>query len=219
MILIADDHAMVAESLAERLRVAGYEASVATTGADLLELGARPEFQALILDVRLHDEDGLDAFAKLRAIRPTLPTVVLTGFSSTEVHERAAALGIAAVLSKTDGLGKLLALLAGLVVVPTGGRASVLLPRLHLSASKIKTLDLVASGHHASEIARAMGVTLRTAEETVSWLMHRLGAKNRAHLVTEAIRHGFPPPPAAGRPIAARDGGKDAVCPPLAATH
>lgn len=198
MILVADDHALVAESIAERLRTAGHEVSVAGTRDDILTAAMLPNVALLVLDLRLWKHDGLDLLGELRPSRPSLPVILLTGFDSGEVHQRAETLGVLAVLGKTERLSTLVALVDNLVAKPPGGRASIALPGLRLSAAKLRVLELVASGLRTAAIASEMKVATKTAEEAVGWLMHRLGAKNRAHLVAEAIRHGFlRPPPAA----------------------
>lgn len=186
---------MVSESLAEVLRARGFETVIASNSADFLALGTNPAVDALILDVHLGEEDGLAALSVLRTIRPALPVVVLTGFVSDDVRRRASDLRVAAVLSKAERLNRLFEVLASLFGYSARQRASAALPDFHMSPSKLRILELVAKGCTAAEIATTMGIAKGTANEHVAWLEHRLGARNRAQLVTEAMRLGFLPLP------------------------
>ena len=67
-ILIADDNVDAADSLAELLRLDGYEVHVAYDGAAALALFSRVDPDAALLDVGMPNGSGLEV---VRAIRQT----------------------------------------------------------------------------------------------------------------------------------------------------
>lgn len=64
-----------------------------------------------------------------------------------------------------------------------------------LTETEADILGLVAQGRHNSQIADQLGMPLKRVEKCVSGILVRLGAKNRAHAVSIAIRRGIIAPP------------------------
>ena len=68
----------------------GYNVSTATSGADAILRGSVSRPSVLITDWMLCDHvDGLEVADALRIVSPTLPTILMTGFSSTDVRANA----------------------------------------------------------------------------------------------------------------------------------
>jgi CheY-like chemotaxis protein len=68
-ILIADDNADSAESLAEVLRLAGHHVHVAFDGAQALEIFVRAKPRLALLDVGMPNLSGLDVARSIRAMQ------------------------------------------------------------------------------------------------------------------------------------------------------
>jgi CheY-like chemotaxis protein len=80
-VLMAEDEWLAAEVLAEGLTDAGFIVLVAADGQAALELAAAgADFDLLLTDLRMPRLDGRELIARLRAERPDLPVVVMTGF-------------------------------------------------------------------------------------------------------------------------------------------
>ncbi len=83
-VLIVDDEGDFAETLAERLRLRGFEA-VAVGGADeaiaRLHAGFSPE--VVLLDLKMPGVDGLATLSLLKAEDPRAEVILLTGHGST----------------------------------------------------------------------------------------------------------------------------------------
>lgn len=80
-ILMAEDEALAAEVIEEILIEAGFEVLAAPDGQaalDLVQGGAR--FDLLLTDLRMPRMDGRTLIGQVRAVRPDLPVVVMTGF-------------------------------------------------------------------------------------------------------------------------------------------
>jgi nitrogen regulation protein NR(I) len=84
LLLIIDDEPNLRYSLEQSLRSETLDVITAAT-ADLgIELVRRQPLDAVLLDVRLPDMSGLDAFDRIRQIDPRLPVIIMTAYSSTE---------------------------------------------------------------------------------------------------------------------------------------
>jgi two-component system response regulator AtoC len=83
-ILIVDDEELIRWSLAERLRLDGHdilEAGSAAQAFDLLD----NHVDALLLDYRLPDEDGVTVLRRVHEIDPDLPVLMLTAHKDVEI--------------------------------------------------------------------------------------------------------------------------------------
>src|SRR5579884_3529472 len=83
-LLVIDDEPNVLYSLEKSLRSDALEVLTASTAKEGIELAQRRHPDAVLLDVRLSDMYGLDAFDRLRQIDPRLPIVVITAYATTE---------------------------------------------------------------------------------------------------------------------------------------
>ena len=81
----------------------------ATNGVEALEktVALRPDL--ILLDLSMPIMNGVEVASLIRARMPTTPVVVYTMFDDVLGKPLAATLGIAAIVSKSDGLTKLLA--------------------------------------------------------------------------------------------------------------
>ncbi|MCO6418616.1 response regulator [Siccirubricoccus sp. KC 17139] len=88
-VLMAEDEDLAAEVLQEVLEDAGFEVLLAPDGQAALELAAAGAgFDVLLTDLRMPRLDGRELILRLRAERPSLPVVVMTGFAPPEGPER-----------------------------------------------------------------------------------------------------------------------------------
>jgi DNA-binding NtrC family response regulator len=82
-VLVVDDEPSIRFSIAERLRDDGYEVRTAEDGArGLFEFGKGVD--AVVLDYRLPDCTGLDVLRGMRASTPSVPVIMLTGYSDVD---------------------------------------------------------------------------------------------------------------------------------------
>ena len=83
-LLIIDDEKNVLYSLEKGLQVDGYTILTADTARKGIELAENINPAAVLLDVRLPDMSGLEAFDRLRATDPQLPVIIMTAHGTTE---------------------------------------------------------------------------------------------------------------------------------------
>jgi DNA-binding response OmpR family regulator len=92
-VLIVDDEAELVSALEERLNLRGFQASGVTTGAEALSLVAEASFDVVVLDLKMPGLDGLEVIRRIKAERPGLQIVLLTGWGSEEDAEKGKSLG------------------------------------------------------------------------------------------------------------------------------
>ena len=106
-LLVVDDEPNVLYSLQESLRSKSLEVVTARTAKEGIELMRSIKPDAMILDVRLPDMSGLDAFDRIRDIDARLPVIIITAFASTETAIEAMKRGAFEYLLKPLDLGLL----------------------------------------------------------------------------------------------------------------
>ncbi|MDR3440085.1 ATP-binding protein [Telmatospirillum sp.] len=103
-LLVVEDQEINQEVALGLLARMGHRATLAETGAKALELVAQDHFDAILLDIRLPDIDGVEVARQVRTMNDgehaTIPILALTAnvFQSTHLHYLAA--GIDAVVEK-----------------------------------------------------------------------------------------------------------------------
>jgi len=63
--------------------------------------------------------------------------------------------------------------------------------RRPVTPRELEILTLIARGHSNAEVARDLWITEATVKTHVRHLLHRLGARTRAHAVALAFCHGL----------------------------
>jgi DNA-binding response OmpR family regulator len=87
-ILVAEDDAPLAEFLHQRLEQEQFSVQVVSNGKDAEQLASDPAYDLLLLDLNLPGTGGLDVLRGIRAKRPDLPVVIVTGASMVEERVR-----------------------------------------------------------------------------------------------------------------------------------
>ena len=79
-VLIIDDDRQIVQALGVRLRNAGFTVRTAFDGTTGLDAATRGSFNAIVLDIRIPQMDGLTLLTKLRAQEKTrlVPVVMLS---------------------------------------------------------------------------------------------------------------------------------------------
>lgn len=78
-VLLIDDEEEFTSTLAERLELRGMMVDTATTGKIALEKVTSNEYDAVLLDLAMPGWDGIETLKNLKAARPSIQVVLLTG--------------------------------------------------------------------------------------------------------------------------------------------
>jgi DNA-binding response OmpR family regulator len=108
-ILVVEDEPGIVDFLKRGLRVEGFLVEAALDGVEGESRALRESFDMVVLDLMLPGTSGMEVLAKLRAVKPELPVIVLT--ARGEIGDRVAGLDAGAVdyLVKPFSLVELLA--------------------------------------------------------------------------------------------------------------
>lgn len=113
-VLIIDDEVELTNIIAEVLSFSGYQTLVCNNGLDGVEAFKRSHahLTAVLLDLTMPDLAGTEVMTRVRRINPSIPIIIMTGFSQSEISRRLKELEEpAAYLLKPVPLDKLLSTL------------------------------------------------------------------------------------------------------------
>jgi len=109
-ILYVDDDLMLAELQEQLLTQHGYTVSVMNDSVEALKLFAAnaERFDIIITDQTMPHLTGEELIGEIKKIRPAIPTILCTGYSSKIDEDKAKELGISAFMMKPHDLPQLL---------------------------------------------------------------------------------------------------------------
>ncbi|HSN97798.1 MAG TPA: sigma-54 dependent transcriptional regulator, partial [Candidatus Nanopelagicales bacterium] len=99
-VLIVDDEPHLCELLALRLEHHGYHVTTELTARGGIGALARERVDAMIVDLRLEDGDGLDVLTEVQKRSPDVPVVILTAHGTIETAVEAMKRGAYGFLTK-----------------------------------------------------------------------------------------------------------------------
>ena len=114
-VLVADDDPAVRTALERALRLEGYDVSLAADGRATLEAVVSAPPDALVLDVRMPQVDGLEVCRRMRAIADPTPVLMLTAKDAVSDRVEGLDAGADDYLVKPFALPELLARLRALL--------------------------------------------------------------------------------------------------------
>jgi DNA-binding NtrC family response regulator len=91
-ILLVDDNVKFLNTLAERIRLKGYEPYTALNGHEAIEITKTNKIHMAVVDQRMPDMDGLVVITKLKEIDADIKTLLLTGHGDEKLKEATEAL-------------------------------------------------------------------------------------------------------------------------------
>src|SRR5271166_3792005 len=100
-VLVIDDDAFYAATVAESLKRDGYDCVIATGGAAGARKLEQEDFDLILTDLRMKDMDGLAVVRKVKQDLPDSEVVVITGHGDVKTAVQAMKEGAANYLEKT----------------------------------------------------------------------------------------------------------------------
>ena len=205
-VLIADDHDVIRRGVEVLLESSHFRVvATAATVAQLIRLARKHKPDVLLLDVRLGDEDGLDAIRQVRSATLKTRIVIFSAFDNPTYVARAVAAGANDYLLKTADRDPLLAALDNAVAdgppTSTGMLRSVAASmtkrdvpgdaNVPLTPRELQTLRLIAMGLSNREIADTMGISVETVKEHVQNMLRKTSLHDRTQAAVWALRNGL----------------------------
>jgi excisionase family DNA binding protein len=108
-VLVVDDEPSIRDLLAKTLALAEYEVDLAPDGKTALERLRIVPYDLLITDLRMPGVDGLTVIREARRLRPDIPVIIITGYSSEASAIEAVTLGVSGYWTKPFRVPRVLA--------------------------------------------------------------------------------------------------------------
>lgn len=126
-LLVVDDEPNILFSLRQSLTTDTLQIMTATSGREAVDVVRKHKPDAILMDVRLPDMSGLDAYDLIRQIDPRLPVVIMTAFARTETAIEATRRGAFDYLIKPVDLSQLRLIVLRAVEVSRLGKVPAVL--------------------------------------------------------------------------------------------
>ncbi len=88
-ILVVDDDETIRELFKKTLEHGDYHVITAEDGAEALKLVKSRNFDLIFLDLKMSGMDGVETFRRVRTINDCVPVVIITGYPTSELMEKA----------------------------------------------------------------------------------------------------------------------------------
>jgi DNA-binding NarL/FixJ family response regulator len=206
-VLLADDHALVRQGVAEMLSTdPGVEVvGEAADGREAVDLARKHSPEVVILDVEMPVMGGQVALRKLLALRPAPKVIIVTVFADESHVRELMSLGASAYLSKNASMQNLIATVRSVVgqrkgqkedevilfvprraleEVPKGGESP-------LSGREAQVLMLAARALSNREIAHSLHLSETTVKRHLSNVYEKLGVRSRGEAARKALSEGW----------------------------
>lgn len=204
-IVIADDHVILLQGIKRLLESeSGYEiVGEANDGREAVQLVRRLMPDIAVLDISMPGLNGLDAARRITRASPNTKTILLTVHRENPYVLEAMDAGVQGYVLKTQTASDLRMAVkevsAGRVYLSPGISKIVIDAFRHREAPETdpltlrerEVLQLIAEGKTTKQVAKRLGISVKTAESHRTRLMSKLAIHNTAGLVHYAIRRGL----------------------------
>ena len=208
-ILIADDHDVVREGLRAllaprpELQVCGE----AATGREAVAQARALRPHVVVLDFSMPELNGLEATRQIRKALPDTEVLILTMHESETLAREVLAAGARGFVLKTEAkrqlvqavealarhqpfvTGELSKLALDAFLHPDRHAATTGAPADRLTPREREIVQLIAEGRTSKDIARELGLSVKTADAHRANIMRKLDLHSVSELVRYAVRN------------------------------
>ena len=209
-VILADDHALIRDTLAEWLRALPYMrvAAVCANGREAVSAAARLKPDIVLLDIDMPGQSPFEAAKLIQAGSPETRILFLSAFFNDRFIQEALAVRAAGYLTKGESpetVAKAIRdvregrvyfspeVLTRVVIDPTGVKlAEQARTRMDtLTAREVEILRYLARAMSRNEIAEAMHISVHTVDRHTANLMQKLSIHSRSGLCRYALQEGL----------------------------
>jgi DNA-binding NarL/FixJ family response regulator len=197
-LFLVDDHPLVRDGLRARLDpLPGIEIlGEAGSAAEALTLIERLQPDLVLADVGMKDMNGIELAALLQQRQPAVRVVMLSMYDNPEYVQQALQAGARGYVLKDAPAAEIV---AAIDAVSAGGTflspaVSQRLfrnqaPKPLLTPRESEILSALGRGASSKQIARDLGLSVRTVEAHRQSIKRRLGIEGQAELIKYAVEH------------------------------
>jgi len=198
-ILTVDDHPMLREGIAAVLASEPDMVLVAeaANGREGIEQFRTHRPDVTLMDVQMPEVNGIDAIVKIREEFPDARIIVLTTYTGDAQAARAFKAGASGYMLKNmvrkELIDTIRSIHAGKKRIPP--EIAVEMAEHHsddaLTVREIEVLRGVAAGNANKIVAQLLNISEETVKAHMKSILSKLGANDRTHAVTIALRRGI----------------------------
>ncbi len=199
-ILLADDHTLTLEGIRAVLEPHHEIVGMVMDGRALIDAALRLRPEVIVLDITMPLLNGIDAAAQIKKSLPAVRLLFITMHVNPAYLEAALHTGGTGYVLKSAAREELLEalqiVLSGRIYVTPSlstehlerfGHPSQAAAVLHLSARERQTLQLIAEGRPAKEIAHLLNISVKTVSFHRENIKRKLSLRSTAELTKYAI--------------------------------
>jgi DNA-binding NarL/FixJ family response regulator len=198
-ILAVDDHALLRQGIAALVNAESDMKLVAeaTNGQDAIEKFRLHRPDVTLMDLQMPALNGIEAIIGIRNEFPNARIIVLTTYTGDVQVLRALKAGARGYILKgyvrRELLDTIRAVHAGQKRIPPEVAAELAEHATDegLTSREIDVLRLIAAGNANKEIAAQLSIAEDTVKSHVTNILAKLGANDRTHAVTLALKRGI----------------------------
>jgi two-component system invasion response regulator UvrY len=203
-VLIVDDHALIREGLRSVIADAFPQNSIgeASNSAEAMNLVWNESWDIVLLDINLPGRNGLELLKEIKAARPKMPVLMVSGHPEEQFATRSLKSGASGYVSKNGPPESLIQAIrqarAGRMFI-TSKTAEMLATQLtqdterplheQLSDREYDVFIRIGRGQGVSEIAASLNLSVKTISTYRTRILDKMGVRSNAALAQYAIRN------------------------------
>ncbi|MGB4270117.1 MAG: response regulator transcription factor [Spirochaetota bacterium] len=201
-VFIIEDENLVRETLAQSLELVDNINVVGTSEniSSSIENIKATKPDVLIVDVRLKNENGIEACKNILKVIPGVKIIILSGYFNDSLAANALAAGASAFLSKSIAISHLVAAIFHVMIhnsfyapqLPDEVLEDIMVKNktskrlCALSKREKEVLQLIAQEYSTKDIANMLGISEKTVRNHKSNIMAKLGITSHVGLIKYA---------------------------------
>ncbi len=206
-ILLADDHALVRQALADRLNLEDdlVIVGVAEDASQAIDKAMELQPDILLMDIDMPNLNCFDASTRIMSLVKSIRIIFLSAFVYDHYIDSVLAVGAKGYLSKSDSIQTVIQAIRQVMdgnvyfseqvkdrlVIDKKQAADTTKTKTRLSSlspRELEVLAYIAQGKSTKQIATVMNISAKTVESHTTKLMTKLDLHNRVELTRFAIR-------------------------------